>query len=68
MEEISKEILEEYQYVRLIDVFVLAPIMIYASTNKTLPESVRLILFISGVATAAFNGRNFLRIEKARQK
>lgn len=64
-QEVSKQILEDYQFVRLIDVFVLAPVMIYASTNKSLPESVRTILFISGVATAVFNGINFWRIEKA---
>ena len=63
MEKISEEILYDYQYVRLLDVFVLAPAMVYASTNKSLPDSIRAILFISGIATAVFNGRNYLRIK-----
>jgi hypothetical protein len=64
MNKLSDEILDGYQYVRVIDVFVLAPAFIYASTFKSLPESLRVILFVSGVATAAFNGYNFIRIEQ----
>ena len=53
--EISKS-----QNIRLIDVFVLAPIMVYAGTFKTLPTWVRLSLIGMGVATAVYNGKNFL--------
>tara|TARA_R100001594_G_C3986486_1_gene251372 strand:+ start:152 stop:355 length:204 start_codon:yes stop_codon:yes gene_type:complete len=55
---------DRYQAVRLIDVFVLAPAMVYASTYKQMPDYVRLILFVSGVATLVFNGLNYLEIEK----
>ena len=55
---------ERYQNVRLIDVFVLAPAMIYASTYKQMPDYVRLILFVSGIATLWFNGSNYIDIEK----
>tara|TARA_R100001443_G_scaffold112600_1_gene126240 strand:- start:2772 stop:2975 length:204 start_codon:yes stop_codon:yes gene_type:complete len=55
---------DRYQKVRLIDVFVLAPAMVYASTYKQIPNYVRLILFVSGVATLVFNGQNYLEIEK----
>ena len=55
---------KRYQSVRLIDVFVLAPSMIYASTFKQIPDYVRLILFISGVCTLVFNGKNYMDIEK----
>lgn len=61
---IKDEILYDYQYVRLLDVFVLAPVMIYASTFKALPDWVRLVLLVSGVATLVFNGKNYLEIEK----
>ncbi|HHZ95525.1 MAG TPA: hypothetical protein EYN67_08195 [Flavobacteriales bacterium] len=61
---IKDEILYDYQYVRLLDVFLLAPIMIYASTFKALPDWVRLVLLVSGVATMVFNGKNYLEIEK----
>lgn len=67
MTELRKNIVEGYQAVRLVDVFVLAPVMVYASMNKSLPKGVRAILFVSGVATAVFNGRNYLRIKKAQR-
>ena len=65
--DIDDEILFRYQYVRLIDVFVLAPVMIYASTYKTIPGWVRIVLFTSGVATFVFNGKNYLEIEKLKK-
>ena len=55
---------DRYQAVRLIDVFVLAPAMVYASTYTQMPDYVRLILFVAGVATLVFNGQNYLEIEK----
>ena len=55
---------DRYQHVRLLDVFVLAPAMVYASTYKQMPDYVRLILFVYGVATLIFNGSNYLDIEK----
>tara|TARA_R100000231_G_scaffold33800_2_gene29713 strand:+ start:2432 stop:2653 length:222 start_codon:yes stop_codon:yes gene_type:complete len=66
--ELSEIILDDYQYVRLLDVFVLAPTMVYASTFKQLPNYIRLILFVSGVATLVFNGRNYIRIEKTKKE
>ena len=68
MDKISKEVLDGYQYVRIIDVFVLAPAFVYASTFKTLPNGLRALLFVSGVATAVFNGYNYLRIEAHRRE
>ena len=59
---------ERYQAVRLVDVFILAPAMVYASTFKQIPNYVRLILFVSGVATLVFNGQNYLEIEKQKNK
>jgi len=59
---------DRYQKVRLLDVFVLAPAMVYASTFKQIPDYVRLILFISGICTLAFNGMNYLEIEKEKNK
>ena len=66
MQETTAERLtsKRYQSVRLMDVFVLAPAMVYASTYKQIPDYVRIILFISGVCTLIFNGRNYLDIEK----
>lgn len=55
---------DKYQFVRLLDVFVLAPAMVYASTFKQIPNYVRLILFVSGIATLIFNGKNYIDINK----
>ena len=55
---------QSYQFVRLIDVFVLAPTMVYASTFKSLPDYIRLILLVSGIATLVFNGINYVYIKK----
>jgi len=53
--EVSKS-----QNIRLIDVFVIAPVLIYAGTFKTLPMWLRISLIGFGVATAVYNGKNFL--------
>jgi len=63
VEEVSKS-----QNIRLIDVFVLAPIMIYAGTFKTLPMWIRVSLIGMGVATAVYNGKNFLENKSNLQK
>ena len=55
---------KRYQFVRLIDVFVLAPTMVYASTFKSLPNYIRLILLVSGISTLVFNGINYVDIKK----
>ena len=55
---------QRYQFVRLIDVFVLAPTMVYASTFKSLPDYIRLIHLVSGIATLVFNGINYVDIKK----
>ena len=61
--EVSKS-----QNIRLVDVFILAPIMIYAGTFKTIPTWVRISLVGMGVATAFYNGKNFLENKKNIQK
>jgi len=55
---------KRYQAIRLVDVFVLAPSILYASTFKQIPGYIRLILLVSGVATLVFNGANYLDIQK----
>tara|TARA_Y100000114_G_scaffold112589_1_gene106389 strand:+ start:62 stop:274 length:213 start_codon:yes stop_codon:yes gene_type:complete len=55
VQELSKS-----QTIRLIDVFVIAPICVYAGTQKSLPEWLRGSLIVIGVATAYYNGKNYL--------
>ena len=61
--EVSKS-----QYVRIVDVIILAPIMIYAGTFKELPKWVRYSLIGMGVATAVYNGKNFFENRSNLQK
>ena len=57
------EMVEEYQKsqnIRLLDVFVIAPVLIYAGTQKSLPMWLRYSLIGIGVATAYYNGKNYM--------
>ena len=61
--EVSKS-----QYVRIIDVLFIGPVMIYAGTNKSLPGWVRVSLIGFGAATVIYNAKNFLENRKNLQK
>lgn len=53
------------QDVRLVDVFLLGPFMMWAGWEESgLPAWARTVLFVSGVATVYYNGRNYLMIER----
>ena len=63
--EIREETIKEFQKsqaVRVVDVFVIAPICIYAGAKyyNAMPKWLSLSLISIGVATAIYNGRNFL--------
>lgn len=49
------------QGVRLLDIFVLGPYMIYLSRKLSPPHNT--LLLISGIATIGYNLRNYLRID-----
>jgi len=49
------------QNVRLIDVFVIAPYLMYLSTNKNLSDTNRVVLFGIGVGTLLYNGINYYK-------
>lgn len=54
------------QGVRLVDVLVLGPFMVWvASRATTVPDWARAVLAVSGVLTVTYNGYNYL--EKGRQ-
>ena len=58
--EVSKS-----QQVRLLDVFAIGPAMIYAGSAKSgLPESVKLLLLLSGIGTVMYNGANYVENKK----
>lgn len=58
------ETVEEFQksqVIRLVDVFVIAPICVYAGVKyyNTMPKWLSLSLIGIGLATAVYNGRNY---------
>jgi hypothetical protein len=48
------------QEIRLIDVFFIAPVLIYAGTREELPKALKVTLVVLGVATFLYNGHHFL--------
>lgn len=46
------------QFVRLVDVFVVGPVIVMAATETE--GTLRTLLLITGAATISFNGRNYL--------
>lgn len=57
---------EEYQrqIVRVLDVFLLGPFLIYVASLKTLPKHIRVILLLIGILTIIYNGKNYLKTIK----
>ena len=49
------------QSVRLLDVFVFGPVMIYAATQPRLSVELRAVLFWLGAGTILYNGINYLK-------
>ena len=52
--------LSKSQTIRLIDVFFIGPVCIYAGTYKELPQWLRFSLIGIGAATIYYNGKNYL--------
>jgi hypothetical protein len=51
----------DVQKVRLIDVFVIAPFLMYVGSKKTLSDPIRIGLWTIGIATLLYNGHHFLK-------
>jgi hypothetical protein len=50
------------QFVRLLDVFIYGPLLIYIGFDKSnnLNEIIRIVLLLMGATTISYNARNFL--------
>jgi len=59
MEQIQKS-----QSVRLLDVLVLGPFMIYVGYKSKLPAPARSIMMLSGIATIIYNYSNYVENQK----
>ena len=56
------------QYVRLLDVFLFGPVMIYAALYpNNMNATTRWALGIIGAGTILYNGMNYLEIERRKQ-
>ncbi len=55
MQEISKS-----QAIRLIDIFCIGPLMVYAGRQKKLSPLINRSLIVFGIATILYNGRNYI--------
>lgn len=49
------------QTVRLIDVWLIGPLLLYAATRRQPSRPVRQLLAFTGAATILYNGANYLR-------
>jgi hypothetical protein len=59
--EVTVKEISKSQNIRLVDVFIIAPILIYAGTIKPVPVWLKLSLIVIGIATAFYNGKNYLK-------
>ena len=51
------------QIIRIVDVVFIAPVLIYAGAQRGFPAWLRIVLMGIGLATAIYNGSNYIRIE-----
>lgn len=56
------------QEVRLLDVWLLGPFMVWAATQRRLPTWAQTTLAIGGIATIVYNLRNYLAIEQGAER
>ena len=54
---------EAVQMVRLADVLLIGPFMVYVGTRRELPSALRTGLVLVGIGTILYNGRNYLRLK-----
>ena len=70
--EIRTQTVDEFQKsqaIRIVDVFVIAPICVYAGIKaKGLPRLINFSLVFIGIATFYYNGKNYLINNKNKNK
>lgn len=53
--------IQKSQTVRLIDVFLIGPMMIAAGRSRRMPEWMRLAMMGTGFLTIIYNGNNYIK-------
>ncbi len=72
-ENINKELyahfsrMEKAQSVRVFDVLLLGPAMVYAGYKKKLTPNLSTLFMLAGVGTIIFNGANYIKIEQLKK-
>ena len=65
----SVEELSKSQNIRLIDVFIISPFLIYVGNKaEGISSFERNVLYIIGVATLIYNGKNYIKNKKQKTK
>jgi len=52
--------LDKTDLIRLLDVFLIGPLMIYAAKRAPMSEGFKMVLYASGVGTILYNGYNLM--------
>ncbi len=55
------------QYIRLIDVFVIAPLLIYVGFKYKMPNYIKWSLILIGIFTLIYNLSNYIKTQKLAQ-
>lgn len=50
------------QYVRILDVILVGPMLLFAASHRTLPQWLRISLAVTGIATVVYNGVRYLNV------
>lgn len=53
--------MQTVQYIRLIDVFIIAPLLLIVPFIKTVPMWLKIVLASIGLATLIYNAYNFIK-------
>ncbi|NIP95451.1 MAG: hypothetical protein GWO24_19215 [Akkermansiaceae bacterium] len=67
MERNQQDPLSKTQMVRLADVFIIGPLMIWGGMNVK-RDGLGTLLTLAGVGTILFNGLNFIRLEEMKKR
>lgn len=59
---------QKTQYIRMMDVAIFGPLMIYTALGKTPPKIVKNSMVLIGIGTILYNGYNFWEQEKRKVK
>lgn len=51
---------DKTDFIRILDVILIGPLMIYGAKTSRMPEGLKMILYASGVGTILYNGYNLI--------